>query len=430
MQNPTKSFSLFLSLRYLRPKRTVVSIITTISVLGVALGVLILCDVIAVMTGFGVRMKEAVLGFEPHLVVTENGIMYDHYDVVETAMKHPEVTDAAPFSQGQVGLDFGNRVWVVKIQGIQPKPGPIFDKLAKLVTEKGAGVFDLDDDHIILGRTLAQGMNIRLGDKIVLQSLANASELYRAYQEEREPNMDEIISPVELTVVGIYESGRFDYDNEIVFVPLEIGQMLYNLRDGSHGVAIQLKDPYRYHQVTRDLLHDLPFPPFAIESWTDRNRPVFEAVAMEKFMMYFLLFMIMVVAGFCIMNTMITVTTQKRREIGLMKAIGARTSQIVGVFLGQGIIVGLIGTVGGLTMGLLVLLFRKFLIRKLAAALNLDLFSPEVYGLLDFPAKITAVDLAVISGGAFFACALSALAPAFFAARLDPARALRDEAGA
>ena len=125
---------------------------------------------------------------------------------------------------------------------------------------------------------------------------------------------------------------------------------------------------------------------------------------------------------------MITVTTQKRREIGLMKAIGARTSQIVGVFLAQGIVVGVIGTALGLAAAMLFLMFRTFLMGKIAELANLDLFNPEVYGLIELPAKITAVDLMVISGGAFMACALSALIPAYFAARRDAANALRDQA--
>ncbi|MEM7011209.1 MAG: ABC transporter permease [Verrucomicrobiota bacterium] len=428
MHKSISAFSLFLSLRYLRPKRTVVSIITIISILGVALGVLILTVVIAVMTGFGARIKETVLGFEPHLTVTQSGIIYDWRPIVETAKLHPEVVDAAPYSHGQVVLDYNNRVWVVKIQGVSPQPGAIYDKLEKLVTENGNGEFDLDDDNIIIGKSLALGMGINLGDTVMLQSLANGAELYLAHQEDRKPDPDEIITPVELTVVGFYESGNLEYDNEFVFIPLEIGQWLYKLGPGAHGVAIQLEDPYRYYQVTTELIPQLEIPPLYIESWTDRNRALFEAVAMEKMMMYFLLFMIMVVAGFCIMNTMITVTTQKRREIGLMKAIGARTSQIVSVFLAQGIVVGVIGTALGLAAAMLFLMFRTFLMGKIAELANLDLFNPEVYGLIELPAKITAVDLMVISGGAFMACALSALIPAYFAARRDAANALRDQA--
>jgi lipoprotein-releasing system permease protein len=403
----------------------VVSIITTISILGVALGVFILGIVIAVMTGFGAKIKESVLGFEPHLVVVQEGVIYDWRPIVKTAKEHPEVADAAPFSQGQVGLHHDNKVIVVKIQGVAPLPGPIHDRLEMLVTENGEGEFDLSDDNIILGRSMAMGMGVNLGDTIILESLANAVEHYNAHKEQREA--EDIIPPVELTVVGFFESGNLQYDDEYVMVPLEIGQMLYKLGPGAHGVAIQLRDPYQYEQPLKDLNASLRpalgDPPIYIESWTERNRQLFEAVAMEKMMMYFLLFMIMIVAGFCIMNTMITVTTQKRREIGLMKAIGARTSQIVSVFLVQGIVVGLIGTVSGLLLGMVVLIFRKFLINKIP----IDFYNPEVYGLLEFPARITAVDLMVISAGSFLACALSALIPAYFAARRDAASALRDQ---
>ncbi len=424
-----KPFSLFLSLRYLRPKRTFVSVITIISVLGVTLGVWILTTVIAIMTGYNVRMRETILGFEPHLTVKHSSVMYDWPEVTEKVKEHPAVVDAAPFSLGQVVLDYGNRVLVVNVTGLEPQPGAIFDKLEGLIpNEENAvrdyGQFDLGDDYAIIGRALADGMGIAVGDSIVLHSLANGRELLDAHNEGREP--DELIIPAELEVVGIYDSGRHDYDAEFVFIPLESGQHLYNLKWGVHGIMLHIEDPYRAQRVKAELLQLLE-PPLTVVSWIDQNRALFDAVALERLIMYFLLFMIMVVAGFCIMNTMITVTTQKRREIGLMKAVGAETSQIVNVFLVQGIVVGIFGTASGLVLAFLMLLGRRFLVEQIARVAGLDVFDPQIYLLYDLPAKITVADITVISGGAFLACALSALLPAYVAARLDAAKALRNE---
>ncbi len=414
-------FSAFLSLRYLRPKRNFVSLITILSVIGVALGVQILAFVVAIMTGYDTRMRETVLGFEPHLDIQQNGVLYDWPELLETLRAHPDVVDAAPFSHGQVVLDIDRQLRVVRVQGLEPRPGPILDRLSLLLRE---GEFDLSDDNIVIGRALADKMGISLHDRVLLHSLANGRQLLEAQQEGRAP--EDLVVPAELEVVGIFDSGRYSNDSQTVFIPLETGQALYNLQWGVHGLMAQVRDPYEAERVRDELLPSIA-PPLNVSSWVDRNRAKFEFIATNRLLIYFLMFMIVVVAGFSIMNTMITVTTQKRREIGILKAVGARMDQLVSVFLNQGLAVGAIGAVAGLLSGVVLLAFRQNLRELLARITDREIFSAEVYDFYDLPARLTTMDIVVICGGAFVACAFSSLLPAYLAARLDAARALRNE---
>ncbi|MEM0968368.1 MAG: ABC transporter permease [Verrucomicrobiota bacterium] len=437
-------FSLFLSLRYLQPKRTFLSLITGLSVLGVVLGVITLTVVIAIMAGFTQEMREAILGSESHLLISrDKGKPIEDWAPLEETLKQAEgVIDVQPYVSGQAVLDHASRVLVVEVLGVEPIPlvgsaaepdpiawPPIFDKLAQLIPEdefRNYGKLDLQGERVMVDRLLADGMGIAVGDTLVLHSIANGRELLNAQNENREPR--DLIVPVEAEVTGIFEPKRGDLELRTVYVPLELAQRLYNLTGSVSGFDLQLAEPYRVQRVQRTLRETIG--DYRVLSWIDRNRAIFDAVAVERLNMYVLLFMIMVVAGFCITNTMITVTTQKRGEIGLMKAVGGTKVQIVNAFLWQGFVVGFLGTVTGLLAAFLILLFRKGIIEVLAWATGQDLLtSSDMMFLYELPAKLTILDVTLISGGAFFFCAVSSLLPAVFAAELDPAKALRQENG-
>lgn len=415
------AFTNFLSMRYLRPKRSFVSLITIISIGGVALGVWILTAVNAIMTGYSEKVRQTVLGFEPHLVVSQNTVMYDWPDVIETALEDPEVIDAAPFSHGQVVLDHGERPWVVQVQGLDPQPGPLMDRLNRLTVE---GEFDLSDDYVVMGKALADDLDLKVGDTILVRSLANGREMLDAYNEGREP--ENLIVPAELTITGIFSSGRYDYDHEIIFIPLEVGQYLYNLQAGAHGVTVHVADPYQAEQVKYRIYPNLPEEK-DINTWAERNQALFEMVSMERNMMSFMISGIIVVAAICFMATMITVTTQKRREIGLLKAIGARTSQIIGVFMQQGLMVGQVGVLIGFLFAFIFLLLRQQIVGLISALAGIEVFSAEIYMLEKLPAHVRILDVLAIGVGAMLACIAASIIPAAFAARMDAAEALRDE---
>ncbi len=425
----SKNFSLFLALRYLKPKRTFVSIITLISILGVTLGIMVLILVISVMTGFEQELRKKVIGFDAHVIVTNSNVMEEWNATTDLVKKQPLVTAVAPFVQGPVIVEFQNRRLAPKIRGIIPE---LEEKVVSVKEYIIAGTYDLEGDKAILGSELARTLGAGVGDKITIFSPGNLTqilaELDRIEQEggdaTKASELKQMILPTEVEVSGIFESGRYLYDSEFLIVPLHIGQELYNLGGAVHGLALKTKDPYLAQEV-RDGLNAQLEPPLSALTWIDLNKQIFDAIRMERNVMFFLLMFIVLVAAFGIMNTLITVTVQKTREIGVMKALGAQTHQIIGVFLAQGMVVGVFGTITGLGLGILTVQYRNEFRQWLAEVLGIEVFSPSVYQFSEIPAQIIPSDVAIICISAFLICSLAALIPAWFAARLDPVKALR-----
>jgi lipoprotein-releasing system permease protein len=259
--------------------------------------------------------------------------------------------------------------------------------------------------------------------------LDTLKRLENAKGDEEKKVIDElrdVILPKDLTVTGIFETGHYAYDSDFLLVPIYIGQELYGLGDALHGITVKTDDPYSAARVKKSIEQFLEPPQFA-ETWIDTNRQFFEAVRLERTVMFFLLFFIVVVAAFGIMSTLITVTVQKRREIGIMKALGATISQIVWVFLGQGTVVGFFGTITGLGLGMTLIRYRNEFSHWLASTLHIEIFPREVYQFSEIPAQVVPQDVWIICISAFLICSVAALIPAYFAARLDPVKALRYE---
>jgi lipoprotein-releasing system permease protein len=427
---PARRFSLFLALRYLKPKRTFLSIITLISILGVTLGVMVLILVISVMTGFERELTRKVVGFDAHLVVSNSGVMEDWPDVMKTVSANKEVTAVAPFVQGPVLVEFQDRRMAPKIRGIDPE---LEGKVTNIRDFIIVGSFDLDGDKAVLGSELARTLGANVGDKINIFSPGNINEILQELDRvEKEGDktsataLKQMILPMELTVSGIFESGRYLYDSEFLLVPLHIGQEIYNLGGGAHGLAVKTRDPFLADQVKNELNARLTPPNLAL-TWIDLNKQLFEAIRMERNVMFFLLLFIILVAAFGIMNTLITVTVQKTREIGIMKALGARTIQIIGVFMAQGIVVGIFGTLTGLLTGIVLVQYRNQVSDWLATTLGVEVFPRSVYQFSEIPAEVIPSDVMIICVSAFVICSFAALIPAWFAARLDPVKALRYE---
>jgi lipoprotein-releasing system permease protein len=235
-----------------------------------------------------------------------------------------------------------------------------------------------------------------------------------------------VVLPKDLTVTGIFETGHYLHDSEFLLVPIHIGQELYGLGDGLHGLTVKTSDPYGAEQV-KERFSEFLRPPEYAQTWIDMNNQFFEAVRLERTVMFFLLFFIVIVAAFGIMSTLITVTVQKRREIGIMKALGANIWQIVWVFLGQGIVVGVFGTLTGLGLGMALVRYRNEFSRWLAQTFGIEVFPRQVYQFSQIPADVIPRDVFIICLTAFVICSIAALIPAYFAARLDPVKALRYE---
>lgn len=450
-------FSSFVAARYLKPKRTFVSIITVISILGVALGVWLLAVVIAVFTGYGEKIKDSILGFEPHLVLKTGGIVENWPEAYEKVKEVEGVTSVTPFVAGQVVMQVTNARGTFRqapmIRGILPPEGAELERMRKKLAQTNdpkfpgdplktipRGDFDVNDFYsAVIGDGLADANGITVGDTILLYSPSDFDSIMNslnqvensASDEDRKAGLNEIremTAPQEVTVTGIFDSGHWDFDSNIVFLHLETAQVLYNFDlEECHGIAVRTNDGFQANVFKEKFYTFLP-QQYLVLTWMEMHKLIFDAVAAERQAMYLILFMIMIVGGFCIMNTMITVTFQKRSEIGLMKALGAREGQVAWVFLFQGILVGLVGVIAGLLMAQLTLYFRNDMAGFIGKHFGVDMFSAEIYKVDGgLPAKQTLRDLIIISTGAFAACIVASVIPAMIAASLQPAKALRSE---
>ncbi|MCX6958309.1 MAG: ABC transporter permease [Verrucomicrobiae bacterium] len=421
------SASLFLAARYLKPKRAFLSVITLVSVLGVTLGITVLILVISVMTGFQRELQRKVIGFDAHLTISKDGIL-DHWQKLSKSIEATsEVKKVAPFVQGPVILEFQHRRITPIMRGIDAEKE---SNLKKFIKE---GTFDLSGDTALIGSEMASLLGLQVGDRITIYSSRNVNqileELDRVKNGKEKANVDllrQLVLPTELTVAGIFETGRYQYDSEYVLVPLHIGQELYGLGDNIHGMAVWTNDADRAALVQQTLRQKLP-EDFSVSTWMDANKQLFDAIAMERHVMFFLLMFIILVAAFGIMNTLITVTVQKTREIGILKALGARTSQIIGIFLVQGMVVGFIGVVTGLALGMTLIRWRNEVSNALSSILGIDIFPRSVYQFSQIPAEVVTSDVALICISAFVICSVAALIPAWLASRMDPVKALRCE---
>lgn len=395
------------------------------------LGITVLILVISVMTGFEQELRRKVLGFDAHIVVTEPGpgVMERWQEVRDALSANPGIVASAPFVQGPVLVEFDNRRLAPKIRGIELEAEEQVTSIAEFLI---AGNLDLEGDKVILGAELARSLGIQVGDLLTVYSPGNITEalaeIDRVEKEGSEESglssLKQLILPMELEVTGIFESGRYLYDSEFLLVPLHIAQELYNLQGGIHGISARTHDPYRAIDVARSIHETFPLPVYAM-TWIDLNKQLFDAIKMERQVMFFLLMFIILVAAFGIMNTLITVTVQKTREIGIMKALGAKTLQIVGVFVAQGVVVGLFGTATGLALGMILVQYRNQVSDWLAGTLRIEVFPASIYQFSEIPAEVVPSDVAIICISAFAICTVAALIPAWFAARLDPVKALR-----
>ena len=425
-------FSLFLALRYLRPKRTFVSIITLISIAGVTLGIMVLIVVISVMTGFDRELQRVVLGFEPHITITNGQLLQDWREILPKVEKTPGVVAAAPFVQGPVLAEHEGRVHTPTMRGIILEAEQKIVDLRKTIIH---GTAEMESDTVILGTGLAASLAVSVGDKITVYAPGNINGIIEELRREQDDPTaakktladlkDTIVLPGELRVIGIFESGRNIYDAGVMIVPLFVAQELYTLGDAVHGISVKTTSPDAADAVKVAL--DSQLDDAFAETWFEKNHERFDAVRLERHVMFIILMFLVVIAAFGITSTLITVTVQKRREIGILKALGANTAQIVWVFLAQGMFVGFFGNLAGLAAGMTLITYRNPFKNWLSDILHIEIFPSSIYELTGIPAEVVPRDVAIICISAFLICSLAALIPAYAAARLDPVKALRYE---
>jgi len=410
----------FIALRYLRPRRTFVSVITVLSVLGVTLAVMVLIVVLSVMAGFEKDLRDKIIGFNAHLSVAEGGPMPDYAALLDKIGREPGVVAAAPYVSGPVVAEFLAHDSGPVLRGIDPEAE---EKVLPVANTIIAGELELRGDSVVVGDEWARYNHAMVGDKITIYGPHQLHSL-RALRDPHAPK--DLVLPTELEITGIFRTGLYDYDLNFFITSLENAQYLYDVPGAVHGISVRVADPLKVDAVKARLERDLG-PGVMVRTWQDQNRSLFTAIATERVAMAFILFFIMIVAAFGLCSTLITITVQKAREIGVLKALGAGDFQILGIFVTHGLIVGLIGAASGVVLAGVVLYYRNPFRDLLSQRFGIDVFSADVYNFAQIPAEVSLGQVAAIAGSAVVICMLAALIPAQGAARLEPVKALRYE---
>jgi lipoprotein-releasing system permease protein len=424
-------FELLLALRYLRPKRTFVSIITLISIVGVALGVAVLIVVISVMTGFDHDLREKILGFNPHLTIsqidpsTQAGTTMANYpEIARLVASNHNVISVSPFVAGPVLLETQADTNRPALQDAPLLRGvdAADDATIQSLKNNLIGSLDLSGRGILVGIDFADHLNLRVGDHLSVFSAVEIKKIQDALRNKT----DYAALPDDYEVRGIFNSGYYDYDARVVITSIDNAQDLFNLEDSVHGLFVNLRNPYAAGLVAGQLQKTLG-DDFVIDTWMRDNSAMLTAIAVEKNVMFYLLFFIVLVAALCILSAQITFVIQKTREIGMLKALGASPWQISGIFLFQSSLIGVIGVTCGFGLGMLAVTYRNGFLHFLRDATGLEIFPSSVYGFDELPALITPGDVALICLTSFVICIFGGLLPAWRAGRLKPVEALRYE---
>ncbi|MGO8700443.1 MAG: ABC transporter permease [Limisphaerales bacterium] len=420
-------FEAFLALRYLRPRRTFVSVITVISIIGVLLGVAVLIIVIAVMSGFDQEWRQTILGFNGHLKVypADRAHPLTNYQaLMRTVAANPQVTGVSPFIQGQALLK------------TEPASGPpqqaapfVFGVdpaslgSVNAIPSNIIGSFEVNDKGLVVGRDFAGAMGLGIGDRVAIYSSTSLEKMQASIGKTNA----EVLLPDEFTVRGLFDVGFPDYNTSIVVTSLDDAREMQELPDDTvQWLQVKLRDLFAADEVAKQLQAALGSK-VRVVTWREDSPAIFDALAMEKNTMFYLLFFIMIVAAFGIVNCQITFVVQKTREIGILKALGATQRQILWIFLSQSFVVGVLGVGLGLGAGLLALAYRNEFLDFMRKFTHMQLLPANIYHVYQLPASIQFEDVAFICGTAFVTCILAGLFPAWKASRLQPVEALRHE---
>jgi lipoprotein-releasing system permease protein len=418
-------FELFIGLRYLKAKRksTFISIITFISIAGVTLGVMALIVVLAVMTGFEEDLKEKILGTNAHIVVIRSGAPMEEYRTILEKLKgFKGVQAATPFIYNQVMLSSGKNVSGVVLRGVDVATDRQVTRLSQSVVE--GSMADLEPNMgrgsnplpgLLVGKELAKHLNIFVGDKVnVISPMGNITPL----------GMMPRMKPFK--VAGIFNTGMFEYDSTLAYISLNQAQSFFELGDTVTGIQLKVADVYHTGSLAGTINRELGSG-FYARDWMQMNKNILFALKTEKIVMFIILTLIVLVAAFGIASTLFMVVMEKTRDIAILKSMGATGASIMKIFILEGLIIGITGTLLGVASGLLVALNLEPIISAIQKITGQNFFSKDIYYLDRFPSLVIPSDVALISVTAVLISFLATLYPAWQASRMQPVEALRYE---
>ena len=411
----------YIGLRYTRAKRrrNFISLFTLVSVISIALGVITLITVISVMNGFEKELRERMLGMAPHIEIYPPDATLSEWEVVAEQVRAaaPEqVTGVAPFIQGQAMLSRNRSVEGAMLHGLEPSAEPqvsqIQDKLERGTLDSlQAGAF-----NVLIGAELAFALGVGIGDKLTLvvpQATVTPVGLL--------PRMKR------MTVSGIFRVGMHEFDSALVLLHIADAAKLLRLQEGSvQGLNVKIRDMLRARPVAQQAADYLP-PGYRLYDWSYRHRNFFRALKTERVMMFIIISLIIGVAAFNIVSTLTMVVTDKRGDIAILRTLGATPGEVMSIFIVQGTLIGVIGTLLGVAGGVALSLNVETLVAALEQHLGIEFLPSDIYYISDLPSDLRWPDVFVTGGVALAMSMLATLYPAWQAARTQPAEALRYE---
>jgi lipoprotein-releasing system permease protein len=414
-------YELILGWRYTRAGRTTrrngfISFISGVSMLGIALGVAALIIVLSVMNGFQKEVRDRMLGVVSHIEIlgADGNALPDLDRTLSEAGQNPQVIGAAPFVAEQGLLARGEDMKAALVRGIDPAREPEVTDLALGLKESGLSRLIPGEFGIVLGGELARSLGVRQGDKVTL--ITPSGQVTPAGVVPRLKQM---------TVVGTFDSGHFEYDSALALIHMDDAARIYRL-DGPTGIRLKLRDLHHAREVAAELSRSLTGA-FVIRDWTQQNRSWFAAVQVEKTMMSIILTLIVAVAAFNLVSTLVMTVTDKRADIAILRTLGASPRSIMGIFVVQGAMVGVIGTLAGLLLGLGVAYNIDIIVPALERLFHASFLPKDIYLISRMPSDPQQGDILPITLISLALAFLATIYPSWHASRVNPAEALRYE---
>ena len=405
-------YQFLIALRYFRSKKRHkgISLNTFISIAGVALGVMTLITVLSVMSGFHKDLQEKILGVNAHIVaLTYKGRIEDYNSVQQQIRKVDGVIDAAPFIYGQVMLRSGDRAHGVVVRGIDPVEGTgTTEILHNLKSGNVNGLKESDGTPgLIVGRELLRSLGLFIGDEIDMVSPVS----------EVGP-MGMIPKMKKFRVVGFFEAGMYEYDSSLAFINIRQAQRFFNYGESVTGIEVKTDDVYNAGKLSDDIELMLG-PPYYARDWMQMNRNLFSALKLEKIVMFIILTLIILVASFNIISNLIMIVIEKAREIAIIRTMGATSRGIMSIFIIHGLIIGIVGTLVGVSGG--------YILCQLLKTYKFIDLPGDVYYLSYLPVRMNLFDFTVVPLAAILITLVATIYPSWQAAKLDPVEPLRYE---
>ncbi|BCO30746.1 cell division protein FtsX [Thiohalobacter sp. COW1] len=413
-----RPYEIFIGLRYTRAKRRnhFISFISLVSILGIALGVTALITVLSVMNGFENELRTRILGMASHATISTAGGGIDDWEgIARQVTQHPEVIGAAPFVRGEAMLALNERVSGAMLRGILPdREGAVSDvgehmKLGRL------GDLRAGEYGIVLGSELAYSLGVQVGDRVTVISPQATVTVAGALPRLRR-----------FTVVGLFEVGMYEYDRGVALVHMQDAARLFRLDGQASGLRLQLRDLFEVKRVVAELSQELPVR-YRLSDWTREHYNFFRAIQTEKRVMFVILALIVAVAAFNIVSTLVMVVTDKQADIAILRTLGATPASVMAVFTIQGLVIGIFGTLLGMAGGIALALNVETLVPAIERLFQVEFLPADVYYISNLPSDLNWNDVWRISSVAFVLSLLATLYPAWRASRTQPAEALRYE---